>query len=158
MESAPREIVGVGWRVAGHPSSYRKGALGGPGEPAGCTQELDFNFWFRQKAQSITISEDLVPGSEVVRVQATGFNLLYEIISPRPSLFYSIGQGEGRSGAGIEDVLNWERARHRCDSFLKVWIESPDPRGRGRNGQDRVGLTWGRTEVCFFLHPLYTLS
>ncbi|EDL21254.1 mCG18846, isoform CRA_e [Mus musculus] len=50
---------------------------------------------FLQKAQSITISEDLVPGSEVVRVQATGFNLLYEIISPRPSLFYSIGQADG---------------------------------------------------------------
>lgn len=31
----------------------------------------------------------------MVRVQATGFNLLYEIISPRPSLFYSIGQADG---------------------------------------------------------------
>ncbi|XP_076774192.1 cadherin-related family member 4 isoform X7 [Arvicanthis niloticus] len=50
---------------------------------------------FQQKAQSITIAEDLVPGSEVVRVQARGFNLLYEIISPRPSSLYSIGQADG---------------------------------------------------------------
>ncbi|XP_052045624.1 cadherin-related family member 4 [Apodemus sylvaticus] len=50
---------------------------------------------FLQKAQSITIAEDLVPGSEVVRVQARGFDLLYEIISPRPSSFYSIGQADG---------------------------------------------------------------
>lgn len=71
----------------------------------------------------------------MVRVQATGFDLLYEIISPRPSSFYSIGKGKGRSGAGIGDVLNWERARHRYDSFLKVWIESPDLRGRGRNAR-----------------------
>ncbi|GAB1294670.1 Cadherin-related family member 4 [Apodemus speciosus] len=49
----------------------------------------------QKKAQSITIAEDLVPGSEVVRVQARGFDLLYEIISPRPSSFYSIGQADG---------------------------------------------------------------
>lgn len=88
-----------------HPSSYRKGALGrGLGTLAGLNrskQELSFHLWFRQKAQSITIAEDLVPGSEVVRVQARGINLLYEIISPRPSSFYSIGQGEGRSEAGM---------------------------------------------------------
>ncbi|XP_021517581.1 cadherin-related family member 4 isoform X2 [Meriones unguiculatus] len=50
---------------------------------------------FLQKAQSITIPEDLVPGSEVTQVQARGFNLLYEIISPLPSSLYSIGQADG---------------------------------------------------------------
>lgn len=62
------------------------------------------------------------------------------------------------------DVCNWERVGHGCVSFLKVWIESPDLRGRGRNGQDHLsfpswgaGLSWGGTELCF-LHPLYTLS
>lgn len=50
---------------------------------------------FLKKAQSITIAEDLVPGSEVVQVQARGLNLLYEIISPRPSPLYSIGQADG---------------------------------------------------------------
>uniref|UniRef100_UPI00350E5823 cadherin-related family member 4 isoform 3 precursor n=1 Tax=Rattus norvegicus TaxID=10116 RepID=UPI00350E5823 len=49
----------------------------------------------QKKAQSITIAEDLVPGSEVVQVQARGLNLLYEIISPRPSPLYSIGQADG---------------------------------------------------------------
>ncbi|KAL6087562.1 hypothetical protein STEG23_001769 [Scotinomys teguina] len=47
-----------------------------------------------KKAQSITIPEDLVPGDKVIQVQARGFNLLYEIISPLPSPLYSIGQGE----------------------------------------------------------------
>ncbi|XP_036049332.1 cadherin-related family member 4 isoform X5 [Onychomys torridus] len=50
---------------------------------------------FPQKAQSITIPEDLVPGSKVIQVQARGFNLLYEIISPLPSQLYSIGQADG---------------------------------------------------------------
>ncbi|CAH6777721.1 cadherin-related family member 4 isoform X3 [Phodopus roborovskii] len=50
---------------------------------------------FRQKAQSITIPEDLVPGSKVIQVEARGFNLLYEIFSPWPSPFYSIGQADG---------------------------------------------------------------
>ncbi|XP_042137572.1 cadherin-related family member 4 isoform X14 [Peromyscus maniculatus bairdii] len=50
---------------------------------------------FPQKAQSITIPEDLVPGSKVIQVQARGSNLLYEIISPLPSPLYSIGQADG---------------------------------------------------------------
>nr|XP_048280214.1 cadherin-related family member 4 [Myodes glareolus] len=50
---------------------------------------------FPQKAQSITILEDLVPGSKVVQVQARGLNLLYEIISPIPSPLFSIGQADG---------------------------------------------------------------
>ncbi|KAL1782339.1 cadherin-related family member 4 [Sigmodon hispidus] len=50
---------------------------------------------FLQKAQSITIPEDLVPGSKVIQVQAKGSNLLYEIISPVPSPLYSIGQVAG---------------------------------------------------------------
>ncbi|XP_050996437.1 cadherin-related family member 4 [Acomys russatus] len=50
---------------------------------------------FPQKAQSITISEDLAPGGKVTQVQAGGFNLLYEIISPLPSPLYSIGQADG---------------------------------------------------------------
>ncbi|XP_042137571.1 cadherin-related family member 4 isoform X11 [Peromyscus maniculatus bairdii] len=48
-----------------------------------------------KKAQSITIPEDLVPGSKVIQVQARGSNLLYEIISPLPSPLYSIGQADG---------------------------------------------------------------
>lgn len=115
-------------------------------------QELSFHFGFRKKAQSITIAEDLVPGSEVVQVQARGLNLLYEIISPRPSPLYSIGQGEGRSGAGTRDG---KMERHRCESFLKVWIGSPDLRGRGRNGRDE--LVESRTELgrdrALFLTP-----
>ncbi|XP_037063816.1 cadherin-related family member 4 isoform X5 [Peromyscus leucopus] len=50
---------------------------------------------FPQKVQSITIPEDLVPGSKVIQVQARGSNLLYEIISPLPSPLYSIGQADG---------------------------------------------------------------
>lgn len=122
-------------------------------------QELSFHFGFRKKAQSITIAEDLVPGSEVVQVQARGLNLLYEIISPRPSPFYSIGQGEGRSGAGTRDVCNWERERHRCESFLKDWIGSPNLRGRGRNGRDELvesGTELGRDS--FVSYTFSTLS
>nr|XP_020029043.1 cadherin-related family member 4 [Castor canadensis] len=63
---------------------------------------------FLQKAQSITILEDLVPGSEVVQVQARGFNLRYEIISPVPSQLYSIGREDGmvRTTAPLDLVQN----------------------------------------------------
>ncbi|CAO2633595.1 Cadherin-related family member 4 [Lemmus lemmus] len=61
---------------------------------------------FPQKAQSITILEDLVPGSKVIQVQARGLNLLYEIISPLPSPLFSIGQADGivRTTAALDLV------------------------------------------------------
>jgi hypothetical protein len=102
-ESGTRESgVGIGVGLQEHPSSDRRGV---PGKQtanlAGVSwsrQETLLPFWYRQKAQSITILEDLVPGSEVVQVQARGFNLRYEIISPVPSQLYSIGRGEGQVG------------------------------------------------------------
>nr|XP_044992201.1 cadherin-related family member 4 isoform X1 [Jaculus jaculus] len=59
---------------------------------------------FLQKAQSITIPDDLVPGSKVVQVQARGSDLRYEISSPVPSPFYSIGHADGvvRTTAPLE--------------------------------------------------------
>ncbi|XP_005410273.1 PREDICTED: cadherin-related family member 4 isoform X2 [Chinchilla lanigera] len=50
---------------------------------------------FLNKTQNITIPENLVPGSEVIQVQATGFDLRYEICSPVPSRLYSIGRADG---------------------------------------------------------------
>ncbi|KAM4821605.1 cadherin-related family member 4 isoform 1-T2 [Thomomys bottae] len=50
---------------------------------------------FLQQVQNITILENRVPGSEVVKVQANGSDLRYEIISPMPSPLYSIGHADG---------------------------------------------------------------
>ncbi|KAM5291875.1 cadherin-related family member 4 [Ctenodactylus gundi] len=50
---------------------------------------------FLQKAQNITIPDNLDPGSEVAQVQAKGYNLRYEICSPVPSPLYSIGHADG---------------------------------------------------------------
>ncbi|XP_042522015.1 cadherin-related family member 4 isoform X2 [Dipodomys spectabilis] len=50
---------------------------------------------FPQAVQNITILENLAPGSEVVKVQARGSDLRYEIISPMPSPLYSIGRADG---------------------------------------------------------------
>ena len=85
------------------------------------SQELGLHFWFRQKAQSITILEDLVPGSKVVQVQARGLNLLYEIISPLPSPLFSIGQGEERRGMGIGMSVAGKGSWHRDDAYRKNW-------------------------------------
>lgn len=46
------------------------------------------------KTQNIIIPENLVPGSKVTQVQATGFDLRYEICSPVPSPLYTIGRGK----------------------------------------------------------------
>ncbi|XP_035886211.1 cadherin-related family member 4 isoform X3 [Phyllostomus discolor] len=46
---------------------------------------------FPERHRSITIPEDLVPGSEVVQVQARGLDVRYEILSPAPCPFFSIG-------------------------------------------------------------------
>lgn len=53
-------------------------------------------FLSRKQDQNITISEDLVPGSKVVQVQAQGLNVRYEILSPVPCTLFSIGRGEER--------------------------------------------------------------
>ncbi|XP_059795648.1 cadherin-related family member 4 [Balaenoptera ricei] len=50
---------------------------------------------FLQRAQNITIPENLVPGSKVVQVQARGFNVRYEILSPVPCRLFSIGRVDG---------------------------------------------------------------
>ncbi|XP_028019016.1 cadherin-related family member 4 [Balaenoptera acutorostrata] len=50
---------------------------------------------FLQQAQNITIPENLVPGSKVVQVQARGFNVRYEILSPVPCRLFSIGRVDG---------------------------------------------------------------
>lgn len=45
--------------------------------------------------QTITIREDVAPGSEVVQVQAQGSDVRYEILSPVPCPFFSIGHVDG---------------------------------------------------------------
>ncbi|KAM6161025.1 cadherin-related family member 4 [Erethizon dorsatum] len=59
---------------------------------------------FLKKTQNIIIPESLAPGSEVIQVQATGFDLRYEICSPVPSPLYSIGRVDGvvRTTAPLE--------------------------------------------------------
>ncbi|KFO18582.1 Cadherin-related family member 4 [Fukomys damarensis] len=59
---------------------------------------------FQKKTQNIIIPENLVPGSEVIQVQATGLDLRYEICSPVPSPLYSIGRVDGviRTTAPLE--------------------------------------------------------
>nr|XP_035131431.2 cadherin-related family member 4 isoform X4 [Callithrix jacchus] len=59
---------------------------------------------FLKQAQNITIPENLAPGSEVVQVWAQGVNLRYEILSPMPSPFFSIGREDGvvRTTAPLE--------------------------------------------------------
>ncbi|XP_022428808.1 cadherin-related family member 4 isoform X3 [Delphinapterus leucas] len=47
------------------------------------------------QAQNITIPENLVPGSKVVQVQARGFDVRYEILSPVPCRLFSIGRVDG---------------------------------------------------------------
>ncbi|XP_039333369.1 cadherin-related family member 4 isoform X3 [Saimiri boliviensis] len=59
---------------------------------------------FLKQAHNITIPENLAPGSEVVQVWARGVNLRYEILSPVPSPFFSIGRADGvvRTTAPLE--------------------------------------------------------
>ncbi|EGW08924.1 Cadherin-like protein 29 [Cricetulus griseus] len=73
-----------------------------------------------QKTQSITISEDLVPGSKVIQVEAKGFNLLYEIISPRPSPFYSIGQADGV----VRTTMPLDLARAQGAGVMKLQVRA----------------------------------
>ncbi|XP_035310409.1 cadherin-related family member 4 isoform X1 [Cricetulus griseus] len=75
---------------------------------------------FPQKTQSITISEDLVPGSKVIQVEAKGFNLLYEIISPRPSPFYSIGQADGV----VRTTMPLDLARAQGAGVMKLQVRA----------------------------------
>ncbi|XP_008258878.1 cadherin-related family member 4 isoform X2 [Oryctolagus cuniculus] len=59
---------------------------------------------FLQHAQNITIPDNLDPGREVFHVQARGSDVRYEILSPVPSPFYSIGRADGviRTTASLE--------------------------------------------------------
>ncbi|XP_054450513.1 cadherin-related family member 4 [Pteronotus mesoamericanus] len=50
---------------------------------------------FLEQNQSITIPEDLVPGSKVVQVQARGIDVRYEILSPVPCPLFSVGRADG---------------------------------------------------------------
>ncbi|XP_041533468.1 cadherin-related family member 4 isoform X1 [Microtus oregoni] len=85
---------------------------------------------FPQKAQSITILEDLVPGSKVIQVQARGLNLLYEIISPLPSPLFSIGQADGivRTTAPLDLVraqgASVTKLQVRAFERLQPWISA----------------------------------
>ncbi|XP_040851020.1 cadherin-related family member 4 [Ochotona curzoniae] len=61
--------------------------------------------FFLQQAQNITVPDSLGPGTEVFHVQAQGSsNVHYEIVSPMPSTFYSIGPVDGviRTTAPLE--------------------------------------------------------
>lgn len=69
----------------------------------GIRQEPVAPFWFREQEQNITIPEDVAPGSTVVQVQARGFDVRYEIVSPAPCPLFSIGRGE-ECRAGYEDA------------------------------------------------------
>ncbi|XP_070348688.1 cadherin-related family member 4 isoform X2 [Equus asinus] len=59
---------------------------------------------FLEQAQNITILENLVPGSKVAQVQARGFDVRYEIVSPVPCPLFSIGRADGvvRTAAPLE--------------------------------------------------------
>nr|XP_019579394.1 PREDICTED: cadherin-related family member 4 isoform X2 [Rhinolophus sinicus] len=59
---------------------------------------------FLEQEQNITIPEDVVPGTKVVQVQARGFDVRYEILSPVPCRLFSIGRADGviRTTAPLE--------------------------------------------------------
>uniref|UniRef100_A0A8D1I502 Cadherin domain-containing protein n=1 Tax=Sus scrofa TaxID=9823 RepID=A0A8D1I502_PIG len=59
---------------------------------------------FLKQAQNITIPENLIPGSKVVQLQAQGFDVRYEILSPVPCGLFSIGRVDGvvRTTAPLE--------------------------------------------------------
>uniref|UniRef100_A0A8D0PU30 Cadherin domain-containing protein n=1 Tax=Sus scrofa TaxID=9823 RepID=A0A8D0PU30_PIG len=59
---------------------------------------------FLKQAQNITIPENLIPGSKVVQLQAQGFDVQYEILSPVPCGLFSIGRVDGvvRTTAPLE--------------------------------------------------------
>ncbi|XP_019486335.1 PREDICTED: cadherin-related family member 4 isoform X1 [Hipposideros armiger] len=59
---------------------------------------------FLEQEQNITIPEDVAPGSKVVQVQARGFDVRYEIVSPAPCPLFSIGRADGviRTTAPLE--------------------------------------------------------
>lgn len=92
-------------------------------------------FWSRQQAQNITIPENLVPGSKVVQVQARGFDVRYEILSPVPCRLFSIGRGEGHGGRVRGCLCGWSRS----DPHYLIALLSKRAWCRGRN--------WG--EVAF---------
>lgn len=77
--------------------------------------------FFLEQNQNITIPEDLVPGSEVVQVQAQCFNdVRYEILSPVPCPLFSIGHGEGRGGGYQGCLCGWSRDYwHYLLTFLR---------------------------------------
>ncbi|XP_012925584.1 cadherin-related family member 4 isoform X3 [Heterocephalus glaber] len=85
---------------------------------------------FLKKTQNIIIPENLVPGSEVIQVQATGFDLRYEISSPVPSLLYSIGRADGvvRTTAALElsgtSDAGGTRLRVKAFEQLRPWASA----------------------------------
>ncbi|KAM9073970.1 cadherin-related family member 4 isoform 2-T2 [Megaptera novaeangliae] len=80
---------------------------------------------FLQQAQNITIPENLVPGSKVVQVQARGFNVRYEILSPVPCRLFSIGRVDGvvRTTSPLELAQAPDAAvtRLRVKAFERLW-------------------------------------
>ncbi|XP_028335294.1 cadherin-related family member 4 [Physeter macrocephalus] len=80
---------------------------------------------FLQQAQNITIPENLVPGSKVVQVQARGFDVRYEILSPVPCRLFSIGRVDGvvRTTSPLELAQAPDAAvtRLRVKAFERLW-------------------------------------
>ncbi|XP_060019878.1 cadherin-related family member 4 [Lagenorhynchus albirostris] len=85
---------------------------------------------FLQQAQNITIPENLVPGSKVVQVQARGFDVRYEILSPVPCRLFSIGRVDGvvRTTSSLELAQAPDAAvtRLRVKAFerLRPWASA----------------------------------
>ncbi|XP_007527381.1 cadherin-related family member 4 [Erinaceus europaeus] len=80
---------------------------------------------FPKQYQNRTILEDTVPGSKVTEVKAKGFDVRYEILSPVPCLFFSIGRVDGivRTTAPLELTLTPGVAvtRLRVRAFERLW-------------------------------------
>ncbi|KAB1263945.1 Cadherin-related family member 4 [Camelus dromedarius] len=80
---------------------------------------------FLEQTQNITIPENLVPGSKVVQVQARGFDVRYEILSPMPCPLFSIGCVDGlvRTTAPLElaQAPGAAVTRLQVKAFERLW-------------------------------------
>nr|XP_006196375.2 cadherin-related family member 4 isoform X1 [Vicugna pacos] len=80
---------------------------------------------FLEQTQNITIPENLVPGSKVVQVQARGFDVRYEILSPMPCPLFSIGRVDGlvRTTAPLElaQAPGAAVTRLQVKAFERLW-------------------------------------
>ncbi|XP_049719005.1 cadherin-related family member 4 isoform X9 [Elephas maximus indicus] len=85
---------------------------------------------FQQPAQNITILENLAPGEKVIQVRAQGLDVRYEIVSPVPCPFYSIGHADGvlRLTAPLElaraPVAAFTRLQVKAFERLRPWASA----------------------------------